>query len=246
MTLLSRAARAFALVLAPLVMVQPLLAGQAAQAPQDAAPAARGALAHRACRRMAGLPWSSIGLRVTRSIGKWVVRRDGQWAALLRFRSNGCAAAGRVSTRGGGGCRTLHEEAPNRALPTCWNIFAVPARESKLFSAMAERRLANGSAWGRLSAAIPMPKPARAYGLTSSYIPDINDAKLSEASSCLSGIESVNRCLDDENVAAERRIVLDRNARAWRCRAAHGRSLRGAPLSLPDNGSPPVNPYSGI
>ncbi|KPQ32771.1 MAG: family M16 Zn-dependent peptidase, partial [Porphyrobacter sp. HL-46] len=107
MTLLSRAARAFALVLAPLVMVQPLLAGQAAQAPQDAAPAAPQVPSPTALQADGEVPWLYRGSDVPVD-DKWLF---GEMDNGLRYavRSNGVPPR-QVSIRVRVDAGSLHEE----------------------------------------------------------------------------------------------------------------------------------------
>ncbi|WP_072673364.1 M16 family metallopeptidase [Erythrobacter sanguineus] len=200
MTLLSRAARAFALVLAPLVLVQPLLAGQAAQAPQETPPAAPQVPAPKALQADGEVPWLYRGSDVPVD-EKWLF---GEMKNGLRYAVRGNGVPPRqVSIRVRVDAGSLHEEDPEQGFAHLLEHLLF--RESK-YLGQAEAI----AAWQRLGATFGSDTNAETSPTHTVYkldIPDISDAKLSESFKLLSGMIR-DPVLNDANVAAERPIVL--------------------------------------
>lgn len=207
MTSSSRAARALALVLAPLVAFQPLLAEQAQrssadqQGPAQVAPApAAPAIPAPQALQPAGEAWLYKGSDVPPD-EQWLF---GQMKNGLRYavRRNGVPPR-QVSIRVRIDAGSMHEEDSEQGFAHLLEHLLF--RESK-YLGKAEAI----SAWQRLGATFGSDANAETSPTHTAYkldIPNIDDAKLSESFKLLSGMirEPV---LSDANVAAERPIVL--------------------------------------
>ncbi len=202
MTSFSRATRAFAILLAPLALVQPLLAQQAApppapiqiQQPQPAVPAPK------ALQADGTVPWLYQGSDVPVD-DKWLF---GQMKNGLRYavRRNGVPPR-QVSIRVRIDAGSLHETDSEQGYAHLLEHLLF--RESK-YLGQAEAI----SAWQRLGATFGSDANAETTPTHTAYkldIPNIDQAKLSESFKLLSGMirEPV---LNDANVSAERPIVL--------------------------------------
>ena len=199
MTLISRAGRAFVLLLAPLALVQPLWAQQGTS--DAAAPAELPAIpAPRAIQANGEVPWLYRGSDVPVD-DQWLF---GEMDNGLRYavRRNGVPPR-QVSIRVRVDAGSLHEEDAEQGFAHLLEHLLF--RESKY--------LANGqaiAAWQRLGATFGSDANAETSATHTAYkldIPNIDQAKLTESFKLLSGMirEPV---LNDANVAAERPIVL--------------------------------------
>jgi zinc protease len=201
-----RAARALALLLAPIALVQPLLAQQTAPVPrievkqaQQPAPASR-VPTPRALQTGNTVPWLYEGSDVPVD-GQWLF---GEMKNGLRYavRRNGVPPR-QVSIRVRIDAGSLHETDSEQGYAHLLEHLLF--RESKY--------LGKGeaiSAWQRLGATFGSDANAETTPTHTAYkldIPNIDQAKLEESFKLLSGMirEPV---LDDGNVAAERPIVL--------------------------------------
>lgn len=207
MTSFSRAARALALLVAPLVMVQPLLAQQAHQATghevpaaPPAAPAAPPVPAPQSLQTGDTVPWLYRGSDVPVD-GKWLF---GEMPNGLRYAVRGNGVPPRqISIRVRIDAGSLHETDSEQGFAHLLEHLLF--RESK-YLGQAEAI----AAWQRLGATFGSDTNAETTPTHTVYkldIPDVNDAKLAESFKLLSGMirEPV---LNDANVAAERPIVL--------------------------------------
>jgi zinc protease len=199
MTSLTRAARAFALSLAALALVQPVLA-QTTPAPAPAAPARPQVPAPRALQTGGAVPWLYRGSDVPVD-DQWLF---GEMKNGLRYavRRNGVPPR-QVSIRVRVDAGSLHEQDSEQGFAHLLEHLLF--RESK-YLGKAEAI----SAWQRLGATFGSDANAETTPTHTAYkldIPNIDDAKLSESFKLLSGMirEPV---LSDANVAAERPIVL--------------------------------------
>ncbi|WP_086609032.1 M16 family metallopeptidase [Erythrobacter donghaensis] len=202
MTSISRAARAFAFLLAPLALVQPLVAQQNA-APQPApaeTPAPAPVPAPKFVQTNGEVPWLYRGSDVPVD-AKWVF---GEMPNGLRYavRRNGVPPR-QVSIRVRIDAGSLHETDAEQGYAHLLEHLLF--RESK-YLGQAEAI----SAWQRLGATFGSDANAETTPTHTAYkldIPNIDQAKLSESFKLLSGMirEPV---LNDANVAAERPIVL--------------------------------------
>ena len=204
MTSLTRAHRALAILLAPFVLVQPLLAQQAASptAPsaEAQAPATPPVPAPKALQTNGEVPWLYRGSDVPVD-DKWLF---GEMQNGLRYavRRNGVPPR-QVSIRVRIDAGSLHEEDSEQGYAHLLEHLLF--RESK-YLGQAEAI----SAWQRLGATFGSDANAETTPTHTAYkldIPNIDEAKLSESFKLLSGMirEPV---LNDANVAAERPIVL--------------------------------------
>ena len=198
MTSSSRAARALALLLAPLLLAQPLLAQQAASPPPEAQ-AAQPVPAPQALQAQ-GDAWLYRGSDVPPD-EKWLF---GEMKNGLRYavRRNGVPPR-QVSIRVRVDAGSLHEEDSEQGYAHLLEHLLF--RESK-YLGQAEAI----SAWQRLGATFGSDANAETSPTHTAYkldIPNIDQAKLSESFKLLSGMirEPV---LNDANVSAERPIVL--------------------------------------
>jgi zinc protease len=199
MTSSPRAARALAILLAPFVLVPPLLAQQAA-APSIEAQAAPPVPAPRALQANGEVPWLYRDSDVPVD-DKWLF---GEMKNGLRYavRRNGVPPR-QVSIRVRIDAGSLHEEDSEQGYAHLLEHLLF--RESK-YLGQAEAI----SAWQRLGATFGSDANAETSATHTAYkldIPNIDDPKLSESFKLLSGMirEPV---LNDANVAAERPIVL--------------------------------------
>ena len=200
MTSFSRATRALALVLAPLVLVQPLLAQQANTSPTQIAPATPPVPAPKALQTGDTVPWLYRGSDVPPD-EKWLF---GEMKNGLRYavRRNGVPPR-QISIRVRVDAGSMHETDSEQGFAHLLEHMLF--RESK-YLGQAEAI----SAWQRLGATFGSDANAETTPTHTVYkldIPDISDAKLAESFKLLSGMirEPV---LNDANVAAERPIVL--------------------------------------
>lgn len=199
MTLSPRAARALALLLAPLVLAQPLLAQQAAPAPFEAQTQPP-VPAPKALQTNGEVPWLYRGSDVPVD-DKWLF---GEMKNGLRYavRRNGVPPR-QVSIRVRIDAGSLHETDSEQGYAHLLEHLLF--RESK-YLGQAEAI----SAWQRLGATFGSDANAETSPTHTAYkldIPNIDAAKLSESFKLLSGMirEPV---LNDANVSAERPIVL--------------------------------------
>lgn len=202
MTSSPHARRAFALLLAPLLLVQPVFAQQAAVAPAAPAdaPQTPAVPAPRAVQTGNEVPWLYEGSDVPVD-DKWVF---GKMDNGLRYavRRNGVPPR-QVAIRVRIDAGSLHEDDNEQGYAHLLEHLLF--RESK-YLGKAEAI----SAWQRLGATFGSDANAETSPTHTAYkldIPNIDDAKLSESFRLLSGMirEPV---LSDANVAAERPIVL--------------------------------------
>lgn len=201
MTLLSRAGRAFALLLAPVALLQPVLAQQTTPVPAAAQPVPVPPVpAPRALQAPGEVPWLYRGSDVPVD-DKWLF---GEMKNGLRYavRRNGVPPQ-QVSIRVRIDAGSLHEEDGEQGFAHLLEHLLF--RESKYLKP-AEAI----PAWQRLGATFGSDTNAETTPTHTAYkldIPNINDAKLSESFRLLSGMirEPV---LNDTNVSAERPIVL--------------------------------------
>ncbi len=200
MTSFSRAARALALVLAPLALVQPLLAQQAAPPPVEVKPLPASVPAPKALQTGATVPWLYKGSDVPVD-GQWLF---GEMKNGLRYavRRNGVPPR-QVSIRVRVDAGSMHETDSEQGYAHLLEHLLF--RESK-YLGKAEAI----SAWQRLGATFGSDANAETSPTHTAYkldIPNIDQAKLEESFKLLSGMirEPV---LNDANVAAERPIVL--------------------------------------
>ncbi|MEO0057511.1 MAG: hypothetical protein RIT17_964, partial [Pseudomonadota bacterium] len=200
MTSFSRAARAFALLLAPFALVQPLLAQQAPAAPAQTAPAAPVVPAPKALQADGTVPWLYRGSDVPVD-DQWLF---GEMKNGLRYavRRNGVPPR-QISIRVRVDAGSMHEEDSEQGFAHLLEHLLF--RESKY--------LGQGeaiAAWQRLGATFGSDANAETTPTHTVYkldIPDISDAKLSESFKLLSGMVR-EPVLNDANVGAERPIVL--------------------------------------
>lgn len=199
MTSSPRAVRALAILLAPFVLVPPLLAQQAAPAPMEvqAPPVVP---APKALQTNGEVPWLYRGSDVPVD-DKWLF---GEMKNGLRYavRRNGVPPR-QVSIRVRVDAGSLHETDAEQGYAHLLEHLLF--RESK-YLGQAEAI----SAWQRLGATFGSDANAETSATHTAYkldIPNIDSAKLSESFKLLSGMirEPV---LNDANVAAERPIVL--------------------------------------
>ena len=200
MTSNSRVARALALLLAPFVLVQPLVAQQNPAPPAETAPATPPVPAPQALQGEGEVPWLYRGSDVPVD-DKWLF---GEMKNGLRYavRRNGVPPR-QISIRVRIDAGSLHETDSEQGFAHLLEHLLF--RESK-YLGQAEAI----AAWQRLGATFGSDTNAETSPTHTVYkldIPDINDAKLSESFKLLSGMirEPV---LNDANVAAERPIVL--------------------------------------
>jgi zinc protease len=200
MTLFFRVTRAFAIVLSPFALVQPLLAQQAQPAAPVAIPALPPVPAPTALQTNGEVPWLYRGSDVPVD-DKWLF---GQMKNGLRYavRRNGVPPR-QVSIRVRVDAGSLHEQDSEQGYAHLLEHLLF--RESKYLKP-AEAI----AAWQRLGATFGSDANAETSPTHTAYkldIPNIDDAKLSESFKLLSGMirEPV---LNDVNVAAERPIVL--------------------------------------
>ncbi|WP_324076114.1 MAG: insulinase family protein [Erythrobacter sp.] len=199
MTSLSRAARAIALLIAPVLMVQPVLAQQAATQTATA-PAPAPVPAPKALQTGGATPWLYRGSDVPPD-EKWLF---GEMKNGLRYavRNNGVPPR-QISIRVRVDAGSLHEEDGEQGYAHLLEHLLF--RESKY--------LGQGeaiAAWQRLGATFGSDANAETTPTHTVYkldIPDINPAKLSESFKLLSGMVRAP-VLNDVNVGAERPIVL--------------------------------------
>jgi len=200
MTSFSRAVRAFALVLAPFALVQPLLAQQAPAAPAQTAPATPAIPAPKALQTDGAVPWLYRGSDIPVD-DQWLF---GEMKNGLRYavRRNGVPPR-QISIRVRVDAGSLHEE--DREQGFAHLLEHLLFRESKY--------LGQGeaiAAWQRLGATFGSDANAETTPTHTVYkldIPDISDAKLYESFKLLSGMVR-EPVLNDANVGAERPIVL--------------------------------------
>lgn len=205
MTFPTRAARALALVLAPLVALQPVLAQQASPPPASttqtpAPPAAPPVPAPKALQSGKTTPWLYEGSDVPVD-DKWVF---GKMKNGLRYavRRNGVPPR-QISIRVRVDAGALHETDSEQGYAHLLEHLLF--RESK-YLGPAEAIYA----WQRLGATFGSDTNAETSQTHTVYkldIPNIDDAKLSESFKLLSGMIRAP-VLNDTNVAAERPIVL--------------------------------------
>jgi len=202
MTPFSRAGRALALLLAPLVLAQPLVAQQAPPAPVEAAPAPAPEPIPAPTGLQTGgeVPWLYRGSDVPVD-DQWLF---GQLPNGLRYAVRGNGVPPRqISIRVRIDAGSLHEEDSEQGFAHLLEHLLF--RESK-YLGQAEAI----SAWQRLGATFGSDANAETTPTHTVYkldIPDISRTKLSESFKLLSGMirEPV---LNDANVDAERPIVL--------------------------------------
>ncbi|MET4131393.1 zinc protease [Porphyrobacter sp. MBR-155] len=202
MTLLSRASRAFVLLLAPAALLQPAFAQQtAAPAPEAVqAPAEPAIPAPRALQVNGEVPWLYRGSDVPVD-EQWLF---GEMKNGLRYavRGNGVPPQ-QVSIRVRIDAGSLHEKDAEQGFAHLLEHLLF--RESKYL-----KQAEAIAAWQRLGATFGSDANAETSPTHTAYkldIPNIDQAKLSESFKLLSGMirEPV---LNDANVAAERPIVL--------------------------------------
>jgi len=201
MTLLSRASRAFILLLAPAALLQPAFAQQSPPpAPLAEAPAAPSVPAPRALQVNGEVPWLYRGSDVPVD-EQWLF---GEMKNGLRYavRGNG-VPPGQVSIRVRVDAGSLHEQDAEQGFAHLLEHLLF--RESKYL-----KQAEAIAAWQRLGATFGSDANAETSPTHTAYkldIPNIDDAKLAESFRLLSGMirEPV---LNDANVAAERPIVL--------------------------------------
>jgi len=204
MTLISRARRAFVFLLAPAVLIQPVLAQQAntpASRPDPVeVPAVPPVPAPRAIQANGEVPWLYRGSDVPVD-DKWLF---GEMDNGLRYavRRNG-VPPNQVSIRVRIDAGSLHEQDKEQGYAHLLEHLLF--RESKYL-----KQAAAIAAWQRLGATFGSDANAETSPTHTAYkldIPDIDAAKLAESFKLLSGMirEPV---LNDANVAAERPIVL--------------------------------------
>ncbi|MCZ8136223.1 MAG: insulinase family protein [Porphyrobacter sp.] len=200
MTPFSRAGRALALLLAPLVLVQPLLAQQANTPPAQTAPAAPPVPAPKALQTGDTVPWLYRGSDVPVD-DKWLF---GEMKNGLRYAVRGNGVPPRqISIRVRVDAGSMHEEDSEQGFAHLLEHLLF--RESKY--------LGQGeaiAAWQRLGATFGSDANAETTPTHTVYkldIPDVNDAKLAESFKLLSGMIR-SPVLNDVNVDAERPIVL--------------------------------------
>ena len=200
MTSFTRANRALAILLAPFVLVHPLLAQQTPAPAEAPAPVAPPVPAPQALQTGDTVPWLYRGSDVPVD-DKWLF---GEMKNGLRYavRRNGVPPR-QVSIRVRVDAGSLHEEDSEQGYAHLLEHLLF--RESK-YLGKAEAI----SAWQRLGATFGSDTNAETTPTHTAYkldIPNIDQAKLSESFKLLSGMirEPV---LDDTNVAAERPIVL--------------------------------------
>jgi zinc protease len=200
MTLFSCASRTFVLLLAPAVLLQPVLAQQIAPNPVAEAPAEPPVPAPQALQTNGEAPWLYRGSDVPVD-DKWLF---GEMKNGLRYavRRNGVPPR-QVSIRVRIDAGSLHEEDSEQGYAHLLEHLLF--RESK-YLGQAEAI----SAWQRLGATFGSDANAETSPTHTAYkldIPNIDDAKLVESFKLLSGMirEPV---LNDANVGAERPIVL--------------------------------------
>ena len=200
MTSFFRVTRAFAILLAPIALMQPLLAQQAQPAAPVATPALPPVPAPTALQTNGEVPWLYRGSDVPVD-DKWLF---GQMKNGLRYavRRNGVPPR-QVSIRVRVDAGSLHEQDSEQGFAHLLEHLLF--RESKYLKP-AEAI----AAWQRLGATFGSDANAETSPTHTAYkldIPNIDDAKLSESFKLLSGMirEPV---LNDVNVAAERPIVL--------------------------------------
>ena len=199
MTSFPRAARAIALLLAPLALVQPLLAQQIAT-PSVQAPATPPPPAPKALQTAGTVPWLYQGSDVPVD-DKWLF---GEMKNGLRYavRRNGVPPR-QVSIRVRIDAGSLHETDSEQGYAHLLEHLLF--RQSK-YLGPAEAI----SAWQRLGATFGSDANAETSPTHTAYkldIPDIDAAKLAESFKLLSGMVR-EPVLNDTNVAAERPIVL--------------------------------------
>lgn len=200
MTPFSRAGRALALLLAPLVLVQPLLAQQANTPPAQTAPAVPPVPAPKALQTGDTVPWLYRGSDVPVD-DKWLF---GEMKNGLRYAVRGNGVPPRqISIRVRVDAGSMHEEDSEQGFAHLLEHLLF--RESKY--------LGQGeaiAAWQRLGATFGSDANAETTPTHTVYkldIPDVNDAKLAESFKLLSGMIR-SPVLNDVNVDAERPIVL--------------------------------------
>jgi zinc protease len=206
MTSTSRAARALALLLVPLIMVQPLLAQQAHDGPAPKAPAAPVAPAAppvpapQALQTGDTVPWLYRGSDVPVD-DKWLF---GEMKNGLRYAVRGNGVPPRqISIRVRVDAGSMHETDSEQGFAHLLEHLLF--RKSK-YLGQAEAI----SAWQRLGATFGSDANAETTPTHTVYkldIPDVNDAKLAESFKLLSGMIRAP-VLNDANVGAERPIVL--------------------------------------
>lgn len=206
MTLISCASRALVFLLAPAVLLQPVLAQQTntpatrpAPAPVEV-PAAPPVPAPRALQANGEVPWLYRGSDVPVD-DKWLF---GEMDNGLRYavRRNG-VPPNQVSIRVRIDAGSMHETDSEQGFAHLLEHLLF--RESKYLGPAAAI-----SAWQRLGATFGSDANAETSPTHTAYkldIPDINAAKLSESFKLLSGMVR-EPVLNDTNVAAERPIVL--------------------------------------
>ncbi|WP_296720586.1 pitrilysin family protein [Erythrobacter sp.] len=197
MTSFSRAARALALLLAPVVLAQPLLAQQAPVTAAQPAPAVPAPVAVQA---EGEVPWLYRGSDVPVD-DKWLF---GEMENGLRYavRRNGVPPR-QISIRVRVDAGSLHEQDSEQGYAHLLEHLLF--RESQ-YLGQAEAI----SAWQRLGATFGSDANAETSPTHTVYkldIPDISEAKLAESFKLLSGMIKAP-VLNDANVAAERPIVL--------------------------------------
>lgn len=201
MTLLSRASRAFVLLLAPAVLIQPLLAQQVAPVPVQApAEAPIPIPAPRAVQFGGEVPWLYRGSDVPVD-DQWLF---GEMKNGLRYavRRNGVPPR-QVSIRVRIDAGSMYEQDSEQGFAHLLEHLLF--RESKYL-----KQAEAIAAWQRLGATFGSDANAETSPTHTAYkldIPNIDRAKLSESFKLLSGMirEPV---LNDANVGAERPIVL--------------------------------------
>lgn len=200
MTPITRAARAFAILLAPLALAQPLLAQQAPRQAPAEAPALPPVPAPQALQTGGEVPWLYRGSDVPVD-DQWLF---GEMKNGLRYavRRNGVPPR-QMSIRVRIDAGSLHET--DREQGFAHLLEHLLFRESK-YLGQAEAI----ATWQRLGVTFGADVNAETSPTHTAYkldIPDIGDAKLRESFKLLSGMirEPV---LNDANVAAERPIVL--------------------------------------
>ncbi|MFN4020074.1 MAG: M16 family metallopeptidase [Erythrobacter sp.] len=196
----SRAGRALALLLAPLLLVQPLLARQAVTPPAQTAPTAPPVPAPKALQTGDTVPWLYRGSDVPVD-GKWLF---GEMKNGLRYAVRGNGVPPRqISIRVRIDAGSMHEQDSEQGFAHLLEHLLF--RESKY--------LGPGeaiAAWQRLGATFGSDTNAETTPTHTVYkldIPDVNDAKLAESFKLLSGMIR-SPVLNDVNVGAERPIVL--------------------------------------